>query len=108
MKNTFKKLVLGILIPAALIMGSAAIAGAADTECTESEPAAKTQTRAQDYTLRDWQGYIAVFCGEGTAPEEITDIPTDTLNFVDRDKLREGIPAGSREELIGLLEDFSS
>ena len=38
----------------------------------------------------------------------MTDIPTETLNNVDREKLRTGIEAGTREELLSLLEDLSS
>ena len=38
----------------------------------------------------------------------MTDIPTETLNNVDREKLRTGIEAETREELLSLLEDLSS
>ena len=60
------------------------------------------------YCLRDWHGYIAVFEGDGETPATMTDIPTETLNKVDREKLKGGIEAATREELLSLLEDFSS
>ena len=56
----------------------------------------------------DWQGYIAVFEDGRQTPKTVTDIPTETLNNVDREKLKTGIEAGTREELLSLLEDLSS
>ena len=62
----------------------------------------------QGYCLRDWQGYIAVFEDGRQTPKTVTDIPTETLNNVDREKLKTGIEAETREELLSLLEDLSS
>ena len=97
MKNTFKKLLLCFLAAAAVIMGSAAVKSVGNAE-NSGEPDKNVSLAAaakQGYCLRDWQGYIA-------------DIPTETLNNVDREKLRTGIEAETREELLSLLEDLSS
>ena len=106
MKDTFKKTALCVLALAALITGGAAVSDrdGANAVPAQSAPAAS----AGGYCLRDWQGYVAVFEGGSETPSEMTDIPTGTLNLVDREKLRCGIDAGTREELLSLLEDFSS
>ena len=99
MKNTFKKLTLCVLALTAVIMSSAAVKSISGTG-ENNAPGQKVSLAAADksfYCLRDWQGYVAV-----------TDIPTETLNKVDREKLKGGIKAATREELLSLLEDLSS
>lgn len=110
MKNTFKKLLLCFLAAAAVIMGSAAASNVSgDSENADARKIAGLAAEsAPDYCLRDWQGYIAVFEGSAQTPNTVTDIPTETLNNVDRAKLRTGIRAETREELLSLLEDLSS
>lgn len=107
MKNVLKRLLLCALVLAALVSASAA---AIDGAGRAQEPERRTVTAALSaaYTLRDWHGRIAVFTRDAAAPEEITNIATDTLNYVDREKLREGIEVQSCEELLRLLEDLSS
>lgn len=110
MKNTFKKLLLCFLAAAAVIMGSAAVKSVGNAE-NSGEPDKSLNIAAASkpgYCLRDWQGYIAVFEDDRRTPKTVTDIPTETLNNVDREKLRTGIEAGTREELLSLLEDLSS
>ena len=109
MKNTFKKLLLCFLAAAA-VTGSAAVKSVGNAE-NSGEPDKNVSLAAaakQGYCLRDWQGYIAVFEDGRQTPKTVTDIPTETLNNVDREKLRTGIEAGTREELLSLLEDLSS
>ena len=110
MKNTFKKLTLCVLALTAVITGSAAVKSMGDAG-ENNAPGQNISLAAADkaaYCLRDWQGYVAVFEGDGQTPSTMTDIPTETLNKVDREKLRSGIEAETREELLSLLEDFSS
>ena len=106
MKNTFKKTVLCVCVLAALIMCGAAVS---DRSGEGAVPVQSVSTAGSSgYCLRDWQGYLAVFEDGGETPSAMTDIPTETLNLVDREKLRSGIEAATREELLSLLEDFSS
>lgn len=110
MKNTFKKLTLCVLALTAVIMSSAAVKSISGTG-ENNAPEHNVSLAAADktsYCLRDWHGYIAVFEGDGETPATVTDIPTETLNKVDREKLKGGIEAATREELLSLLEDFSS
>lgn len=106
MKNTFKKLLTGFLAICAVILCAAALTA------PRSAPAAGTASvdmpEDNGYLLRDWQGYIAVFEGRGDTPTSLTDIETATLNDFDREKLRNGIPAHDRTELMSLLEDLGS
>lgn len=110
MKRSLKILLLGCLIVTAAAMGAAAVKSISE-DAGNNTPVQKAEyASAQDeeYFLRDWKGYVAVFRGGEDTPAELTDIETATLNNVDREKLRTGIPAAGKAELLSLLEDFSS
>lgn len=110
MKRSLKILLLGYLIVTAAVMGAAAVKSIS-ADAGNNTPVKKAEyASAQDeeYFLRDWKGYVAVFRGGEDTPAELTDIETATLNNVDREKLRTGIPAAGKAELLSLLEDFSS
>lgn len=110
MKNTFKKLLLCFLVLSAGIMSAAAVksGSAVREDSPASADAQYAAAQKQVYYLRDWQGYIAVFEGSSETPTTLTDIQTQTLNKVDREKLQNGIPAQSSTELASLLEDLGS
>lgn len=58
------------------------------------------------YVLREREGRVYVYtAGE---PFMLTDINPAALPSVDRDKLRQGIAAADKEELLSLIEDFGS
>ena len=110
MKRSLKILLLGCLIVTAAVMGAAAVKsiGADAGNNTTQVKAQYASTQDEEYFLRDWKGYVAVFRGGEDTPAELTDIETATLNNVDREKLRTGIPAAGKAELLSLLEDFSA
>ena len=110
MKRSLKILLLAYLIVTAAVMGAAAVKSiSADTGNNTTQVKAQyASTQDEEYLLRDWKGYVAVFRGGEDTPAELTDIETATLNNVDREKLRTGIPAAGKAELLSLLEDFSS
>lgn len=110
MKKSLKILLLGCLIVTAAAMSAAAVKSiSADAENNTPPPKAEYALKQTDeYFLRDWKGYVAVFRAGEDTPSELTDIETATLNNVDREKLRSGIPAAGKSELLSLLEDFSS
>ena len=60
------------------------------------------------YLLREQGGYVAVFTPDSPQPIEITGIPVSSLRSADRSLLSVGIAAADREDLLKLLEDFSS
>lgn len=110
MKKSLKILLLGCLIVTAAAMSAAAVKSiSADAENnTPPQRAEYASKQTEEYCLRDWKGYVAVFRAGEDTPAELTDIETATLNNVDREKLRSGIPAAGKAELLSLLEDFSS
>lgn len=113
MKIQMKIVVLALLCATAAAMtvgavGSIAAPNAVSTPPTEISSASAVNKNAE-YYLRDCSGYVAVFRGfDSKTPIEITQIETETLNNVDRGKLKQGIPAENKNELLMLLEDFSS
>lgn len=60
------------------------------------------------YTLGEHNGLVAVYPIDGGDPVTITDIDLSQLRQTDRDMIIRGIRAGSREELLSLLEDLGS
>lgn len=93
MKNTFKKLLLCFLAVVAVITGSAAVKRRG--QCRKQRRAGQKRkpcgsSKAGLLSAR-LAGYIAVFEDGRQTPKTVTDIPTETLNNVDREKLRTGI-----------------
>ena len=70
-------------------------------QTVEPEP-----TPESAFTLMEHNGRVYVYCAG--APFMITDIDPTGLPSADREKLRMGIAADNREELLGLIEDFGS
>lgn len=109
MKNTFKKLLLCFLAAAAVITGSAAVKAWAMPKTaasrTKRKPCGSSKAGLLSARLA---GLYRRFEDDRRTPKTVTDIPTETLNNVDREKLRTGIEAETREELLSLLEDLSS
>lgn len=60
------------------------------------------------YILKEQDGYVAVFSSNANNLLEVTSIPVSSLRQADRALLQNGIAAGSRQELLTLLEDFNS
>lgn len=58
------------------------------------------------YLLAAYGDYIAVYTPDSSEPYIITDIALSRLRENDRRMVERGIEAGTREELLSLLEDF--
>ena len=113
MRMRTKAILLAALVITAGVMGTRAISGIRAQAQREETPSgsayASVQEEKAEYYLRDCGGYVAVFKGgQPDTPINVTDIETETLNDTDREMLIGGIPADGREELLSLLEDFSS
>ncbi len=72
-----------------------------------SAPSSSSQTEER-YTIREYQGNIAVFMEGVDRPFRITDVDVRTLPKMDQEQLSEGIEVTSTEELNRLLEDYCS
>jgi len=60
------------------------------------------------YTLREYEGCVAIYCGGEMQPGTVTDIEVRLLPARDREMLREGLGADDLRELSRLLEDLGS
>ena len=60
------------------------------------------------YTLREYEGCVAVYCGGEEAPSTVTDIEVRLLPSRDREMLDTGLSAEDLQELSRLLEDLGS
>lgn len=61
------------------------------------------------YTVKDYNGKIAVFERDESSPIEVFDTPlTNELPINDQKKLKEGIKAFSEKELTFLLQDYDN
>jgi len=60
------------------------------------------------YILREYEGRIGVFIAGEAEPETVLDVLVKYLPEYDREQMRQGIPAGSYNELTALIEDYSS
>ncbi len=113
MKFKIKIAVLCVLCATAVAMTVGAVKTIAAPDAVSTPPVAVSNASVDDknaeYYLRDCSGYVAVFRGaDSKTPIKVTDIETETLNTVDRGLLQQGIPAENKNELLMLLEDFSS
>lgn len=59
------------------------------------------------YTVGIYEGYVAVFYEDGRL-REVTQTPIDSLPEAEQEKLREGISIYGEEDLIKILEDYTS
>ena len=64
------------------------------------------ETQNPAYMLIERNGRVYIF--GGGAPLVLTDIEPIGLPEADREKLKQGIVADDRDELLGLIEDFGS
>lgn len=71
-------------------------------------PSAREQAAEAPYTVRSYQGYVAVYSGSEEEPGEITGIRVSLLPLQDQLDLAQGIPLYSETELSALLEDYGA
>ncbi len=60
------------------------------------------------YTIKEYEGKIAVFMGEKQKPEIVFDRYVHLLPDLDRKEIREGVIAEDYETLLSLIEDYTS
>lgn len=80
-----------------------------DTLPVESSSTAPASSQPEEqYTIKEYQGNIAVFMEGVDRPFRITDVDVHTLPKMDQEQLSKGIQVTSTEELNRLLEDYCS
>ena len=81
---------------------------------TDSSPQIQTETKsepasaANGYTIKEYNGGIAVFSDASGKPFRITDVDIRTLPEQDQEDLKKGIHADDLEEVNRLMEDYCS
>ena len=71
----------------------------------EREPRAEAGYR---YLLKEHNGRIAVFPAESEEPELVLDVLVKYLPDLDRTQMQQGIHVKDYEELVRLIEDYTS
>ena len=71
-------------------------------------PAQSTAPETPAYTIREYQGQVAVCEGDSDYPMQVFEAPVEALPPEEQEKLRAGIPAADRDRLSVLLEDYTS
>ena len=113
MMNNHTTRILCVLGSSALLMGTAAVRqlssapspvliAAAETAAAEPLPASPAPT----YLVREADGWVAVFSGDGSELLRMTDSRVSALPQGDRQRLRDGIPVSDDQSLAMLLEDY--
>lgn len=88
---------------------SSALDGEAAAEAGFSEGTASPAGESENKMfLREFDGKLALFVGEGRYPKKVYDLFVRSLPLEDRTRLSAGIEVSSEEELKSLLEDFTS
>ena len=74
----------------------------------KAAPPTQSTQPAYHYTLRDYNGLLAVYTGDNPEPIQIFEIFTDSLPPQDSARIRAGIGARDEKELQALIEDYTS
>ncbi len=77
-------------------------------QTAESASAVKAAPSAAGYVVGEWEGRLAVYIKGCSAPDQVYDVYIATLPEDEQHRLKEGIAAGSEQELAALLEDYTS
>lgn len=81
---------------------------------TNTSPQSQTETEstpvptANGYTIKEYNGGIAVFSDADGKPFRITDVDIRTLPEQDQEDLKNGIHVNGLEEVNRLMEDYCS
>ena len=94
MGRKLKRTALFVLLGLLLLPGERETESAAAEECL--------------YTLREYEGCVAIYSGGEAQPGTVTDIEVRLLPAQDRELLRGGLGATDLQELSRLLEDLGS
>ncbi len=114
-----RKFVLAIFCPVAVMMLAAALLV---TNSEKSQPMPPLSSAAEiisaeesvavvpqpPFTVRSWQGHVAVFENEHEAPVMVLETSVASLPEADQTALAEGIAVYNQQMLASLLEDYGS
>lgn len=76
-----------------------------DIEIRETEA---TSSQYIQYTIKEYNGKIAVFENNNTFPENVYDTYISVLPESDQERLKNGITVNDKTELQRIIEDYTS
>lgn len=109
MMNNLQHRLLCVLGASALLMGLAAVQDLQPRSLAASVDLpveAAVSAPAPAYLVRELDGVVAVFSGDGSELLQLTDSPVSALPTSDRASLRSGIAVADDQALAMLLEDY--
>ncbi|MBR5539777.1 MAG: BofC C-terminal domain-containing protein [Clostridia bacterium] len=95
-----------VLIACVLLIGIAAWVSVLLPE--EPKQEALPAERSAQQMLREWNGQLALFEGDGTEPAEVYEVTVAALPEEEQQRLREGIVIENEEMLASLLDNYTS
>jgi len=109
LKGKLKIILFGALCLCSVFFAAYAIIDLSKAEYDEETAQCMAQSTENNYVLRDYEGYVAIFVeNDPTCPMTVTDIPVSTLRALDKMLLQTGMKISSRERLMMTLEDLGS
>lgn len=110
LKTTIRAAVLAAMIclGAGSVCGVYLAATARGSRAASSITAARSASAAACYTMRAWQGKVAVFYNDESKPEQVLNIFVATLPKSEQQRLASGVRVSTRQELLEMMEDYTS
>ncbi len=77
-------------------------------EAVDAAPDTPLREDGYMYVIKEYEGRVAVFPAGKSEPEVVLDVFVQYLPDLDREQMAEGIPVKDYNELVALLEDYTS
>ena len=97
-----------LFVTVAIISYSLVVSRYVDKRLTASQQPQTSVICTSVFTLKEFEGKIAVFTSDSQQPIQILDRKLDELPEEDKALISEGITAVSESQLQSLIEDYSS
>lgn len=108
MKSRIISLLGAIAITAGAFLAAAMLPSGQAVFAANEKTVASSQADNTSYLVKSYEGKIGVFQEGSTTPEQIIDFKPESLPQAVQDKLAEGIRVKNRDELLSLLENYTS
>jgi len=102
------KIALCTILMGISFLGGGILRKTTDSFISSANTVSEAENIPNEYIARDLNGSIAIYRKGEATPFRTLDIMVDSLPDTDREMLKNGITLSSEDELIGLIEDYSS
>ena len=97
-----------LLITAGAFAAAAMLPSGQAVFAATTKSASSSRSASTGYTVKSYMGKIGVFQEGSSTPEEIIDVRPESLPQSEQDKLSAGIFVKTHDELLALLENYTS